>query len=106
MKQYGFNKATEFTKKQISVIYSKAKNGELKVEKWFISELYDLAEYYGYDDNGIIEYSERSVLRILEAVFSGKIDEAQEIINDTANSWYEQYSQKGQAKRDRNLYVS
>ena len=29
MKQYGFFKATEFSAKQINVIYSKAKNGEL-----------------------------------------------------------------------------
>lgn len=32
MKRYGSNKTTEFTKKQISVIYSKAKSEELKVE--------------------------------------------------------------------------
>lgn len=33
MRNYGANKATEFTKKQIGVIYRMAKNGELKVEK-------------------------------------------------------------------------
>lgn len=51
MKQYGLMKATEFTKKQVNVIFAKAKHGELKVEKWFISELYTLADYYNYDDN-------------------------------------------------------
>lgn len=34
MKNYGAMKATEFTRKQIGVIYSKAKKGELKIEKW------------------------------------------------------------------------
>jgi hypothetical protein len=106
MRQYGFNKATEFTKKQINVIYCKAKNGELKVEKWLMSEFYDLADYYGYDSNRNVEYSERRVLRILEAMFSGNIEEAQELINDTADSWYADYSAKGQAKRDRNLFVA
>ena len=44
MKVYGTYFATEFTKKQINVIYGKAKNGELKVEKWFIRDLYELDE--------------------------------------------------------------
>ena len=69
MKEYGANKATEFSKKQISVIYSKAKNGELKVEKWYMSRLYDLAEYYGYDYNRSVEFEERSILKIIESVF-------------------------------------
>ena len=46
MKNYGANKATEFSKKQISVIYGMAKRVELKVEKWVMSDLYDLADYY------------------------------------------------------------
>ena len=69
MRNYGANKATEFTKKQIGVIYRMAKNGELKVEKWVISDFYDLADYYGYDDNGSVEASERKIKKILDAVF-------------------------------------
>ena len=82
MKEYGFNKATEFTKKQIGVIYYKAKSGELKVEKWFMSFLYDLADYYGTDSNRLVEERESEVLKILDNVFSNKIDEAQELINE------------------------
>ena len=58
MKQYGFFKATEFSAKQISVIYRKAKNGELNVEKWVINRLYELAEYYNYDSNGSVSDEE------------------------------------------------
>ena len=47
MKQKGPYKSTEFTRKQINVLYGKAKSGELKVEKWVMKEFYDLAEYRG-----------------------------------------------------------
>ncbi len=82
MKEYGAMKATEFSKKQIGVIYANAKNGNLKVEKWIMFKLYDLADYYGYDDNASVEYDERSVLLILDDVFAGRMAEAQERIND------------------------
>ncbi len=36
MIQYGANKATEFSKKQIGVIFGMAKRGELKVEKFIM----------------------------------------------------------------------
>ena len=39
MRNYGANKATEFTKKQINVIFAKAKAGELKVESWIMKKL-------------------------------------------------------------------
>ena len=38
MKQYGANKATEFTKKQIGVIFANAKSGNLKIENWVIKD--------------------------------------------------------------------
>lgn len=72
MRNYGANKTTEFTKKQIGVIYRMAKNGELKVEKWVISDFYDLADYYGYDDNRNVEASEKKIKKILDAVFEKK----------------------------------
>lgn len=55
MRRYGMNQATEFSKKQISVIYGKAKAGQLKIEKWLISRFYDLADFYGIDWNRGIE---------------------------------------------------
>lgn len=103
MRQYGYFKATEFTKKQINVIFAKAKKGELKVEKWYIQYLYRLADYYGYDDNKSAEHDEFEVLRILENVFSGNLKRAQELINSTAEHWFNLYSQKRQAELDRSF---
>lgn len=69
MKTYGNGmKTTEFTKKQINVIYSMAKQDKLKVEKWYINNLYSLADYYNYDSNGSTELEERFVLNILRNV--------------------------------------
>ena len=59
MKRYGANKATEFTRKQINVIFAKAKAGEIKIKKWVIADFYNTADYYGYDDNGIVEERKR-----------------------------------------------
>lgn len=106
MKEYGFNKATEFTKKQIGIIYYKAKSGELKVEKWFMSFLYDLADYYGTDSNRLVEERESEVLKILDNVFSNKIDEAQELINKKEDKWYESFGEKMKKSCDRNLFVA
>nr|DAI55022.1 MAG TPA: hypothetical protein [Caudoviricetes sp.] len=106
MKQYGFNKATEFSKSQISVVYGKAKRGEIKVEKWFISELYNLADYFGYDDNHSVEQSEREVKEILKAVFENDNEEAQMLINETADKWFSLYGKKTQAKCDRTVFVA
>ena len=96
MKTYGFNKATEFTKKQIGVIYRLAKEGTLKVQKSEISNLYDLADYYGYDDNGSVAEDEKIVLLILEAVFDKDYERAQKLINQHTESTYNLLSRKNQ----------
>lgn len=106
MKQYGYMKATEFTKKQINVIFAKAKHGELKVEKWFVSELYALADFYDYDDNGSVGESEAQVIRIIEAVFANESEKAQELIDYTSNRWFALMSKKNQAKCNRNIFVA
>ncbi len=103
MKQYGFNKATEFSKKQINVIYAKAKKGELKVEEWVIKEFYDLSDYYGYDDNKSVEERERYILKILNSVFDGNNEEAQEEIDNYTNRFFELMSKKEQAKVSREI---
>lgn len=105
MKQYGFKKATDFSAKQINVVFAKAKSGVLKVEKWFIKEMYALADYCGYDDNGSVERDERDVKKILDAVFAGDFEKAQELINETADRWYSLFSKKNQAACDRNEFV-
>ena len=101
MKQYGANKATEFSKKQIGVIFGMAKRGELKVEKFVMSDLYNLADYYGYDDNKSVEQSEKYILSILNNVFDGNIIKAQEEINEYTERLYKSLSAKAQKSADR-----
>lgn len=105
MRQYGCYKSTEFTAKQISVVYYKAKSGELKVEKWFMQELYNLADYCGYDDNRSVEFEETKVKQILEAVFAKNTQKAQELIDHMEDDMFERFSRKNQAKCDRTLFV-
>lgn len=102
MKQYGAMKATEFTKKQISVVYAKAKKGELKVEKWIMSEMYDLADFYNYD-NGSVEFSERIILCILRAVFAGDNEAAQANIDLLTKHKWDASTEKRRANFDRSL---
>lgn len=101
MKQYGLKKATEFSRKQIGAIFAAAKNGELKVEKWVIGDFYNLADYYGYDDNGSVEQSERKIMNILEAVFSKDLETAQSLINDYTEKNFALLSIKNQQNVDR-----
>ncbi len=106
MKQYGMNKATEITKKQVGVIYGKAKTGALKVEKWFISELYDLADFYGMDTNRSAEMAETEAKTILEAVFENDLATAQKRIDRIAEMWYSRFSRKKQETCNRAEFVA
>lgn len=101
MKRYGAMKATEFTKKQINVIFAKAKNQELKVEKWVISDFYNLADYYGYDSNMSVEAAERDIKEIIETIFAGNLEKTQELINDYTERTWNLLSIKRQKKSDR-----
>lgn len=103
MKQYGFNQATEFSKKQIGVIYRAAKSGDLKVEKWFMSRMYDLADFYGMDSNGSIAKEEQGIKRILEAVFAGNLAEAQERIENEQQHTFSLFTEKAQKSMSREL---
>ena len=105
MKQYGFFKATDFTKKQVGVVFARAKSGALKIEKWFIQELYNLADYYGYDDNCSVARQEREVKSILDAVFANDMETAQRLIDDTTQKWYDSYGKKTKATCDRAEFV-
>lgn len=97
MKNYGANKATEFNKRDLAPIYKAAKNGELKIEKWFMNQLYDLAEYYGYDDNGSVADREREILNLL------KLDDKQEEIDKLTQRWFNLSSRKRQERFNREL---
>lgn len=96
MRQYGANKATEFTRKQIGVIYSNAKNHTLNIEKWIMNDLYEMADYYGYDDNKSVERCERNILNILNAVFSNNMEEAQTLINNYTEEQFNLLGRKNQ----------
>lgn len=103
MKNYGAMKATEFTKKQIGVIYSKAKKGELKIEKWVMTEFYDLADYYGYDSNKSVEDRENEILLILDHMFAGDIEDTQERIDSYTARHFELLSNKAKVNTCRDL---
>ena len=103
MREYGMNKSTEFTKRQIGVIFAKAKNGELKVEQWVMSDFYNLADYYGYDDNKSVENSERKILRILDNVFKNNTKEAQLLIDRYTESAFNDLSRKYQQRVNRDF---
>lgn len=103
MKAYGANKSTEFTKKQISCIFGAAKRGELKVEKWVMKDFYDLADYYGYDDNRAVERAEAQILKIIDAFFAKDLVKAQEIIDEYTENTFKALGTKAQNRADRNL---
>lgn len=103
MRQYGAKKATEFTRKQIGVIFAAAKRGDLKVEKWVISEFYNLSEYYGYDDNRSVEASEAKILKILDAVFAKDMESAQSLIDEYTEKEFSLLSRKNQQNADREI---
>ena len=105
MKQYGANKATEFTRKQIGVIFSNAKRGNLKVEKWMMSEMYNLADYYGFDDNGTVEAEEKEIRSILDSVFAGDMEEAQKKIDALTEKEFAKLGRKYQEAANR-AYVA
>ena len=98
----GFNKTTEFTKKQVGVLYKLAKNKDLKIEKWVMKDFYNLADYYSYDSNGCVEKRERRILSILDNVFSNNLETAQEQIDDYTETTFEHLTRKRQQNADRN----
>lgn len=104
MKQYGNGmKATEFSRKQIGVVYAKAKKGELKVEKWYMCHLYTMADFYSYDENGSAEKEEAFIKQILDAVFAGDTAKAQGIINDETAHRFDLLSSKNKKAADRSM---
>lgn len=103
MKQYGAMKATEFSRKQIGVIFAKAKAGELKVEKFVMSDFYTMADYYDYDYNGSAEKAEREIKDIIEAVFEKDMDKAQDLIDEYTEHLFNSLGIKAQKAADREL---
>lgn len=69
-----------------------------------MNHLYDLSEYYGYDDNRSVEDEEGNILAILDCVFSGNVERAQEMINNEQDRVFNNLSKKYQAKCNR-IYI-
>ena len=104
MKTYGNGmKATEFSKKQINVLFAKAKKHELQIEVWFMQRMYVLADFYDYDNNGSIAEEEQGIKQILEAVFADDIEKAQMLINRETASTFGSFTEKYQRSFDRNF---
>ena len=96
-------KATSISRKQIGVIFGKAKRGELKVQRFVMSDFYDIADFYNYDDNGNVERAEAQIRRILDEVFAGNDQKAQELIDSYTETLFNQLGVKAQQKANRNL---
>lgn len=95
MKEYNNGrKATEFGKSQVGAIYANAKKGSLKIERWAMSFIYDLADFYGFDDNRNVERRERSVLAILADVREGRMEDAQAKIDAFSAEVWEDMGRK------------
>lgn len=103
MRQYGRCEATEFSKKQIGVIYRNAKLGNLKVERWLMSRLYDLADFYDIDWGKQIAKEEQTVLKILDLVFGDKLEEAQKELDSYGEKIFKAMSIKNQKEANREL---
>ena len=103
MKIYGAKKATEFNKGHIGRIYRLAKEDKIELEKWVANDFYNLADYYGFDDNRSVARDERKILAIIKEVEEENIEKAQELINDYTESKFELLSRKNQQRANRNL---
>ena len=75
-----------------------AKTGDLKVEQWIMNQFYNLADFYGYDDNRSVAEEEGKVLRILDKVFASETAEAQELIDEYTAWLFDHISVKRQAQ--------
>lgn len=103
MKRYGLNKATEFTRKQINLVYRNVKQGNLKVEKWMMNRMYDLSDYYGTDDDNSVQKFEQRVKHILSLVLEEDFENAQTQINNLTEWVFESFTPWRQKIIDRNF---
>lgn len=95
-------KTTEVSRKQINVLFAKAKCGELNIKKWIMNDFYNIADYKGYDDNGSIADDERSILRIIQEVFNGTIEKTQDLIDTYTEETYNRLGTKMKEYADKN----
>ena len=92
------------TRKQANVIFACAKSGKIKLERWQMSSIYNLADKgddYIVDWNGNTRKEVEIVREILDCVFAGDYQKAQERINKAFN--LADYGKSFRNKADRRL---
>jgi hypothetical protein len=78
IKHYGARIATGFKGKDITdSVKDAAKRGKISIKQYMLSEMYDLAHYYGYDSNGGARHEAEMVANIINAVNKGNYKNAQ-----------------------------
>lgn len=96
-------KSSTISRKQVGVLYGMAKRGEVKIEKFVMADFYNIADYYGYDDNRTLENDESSLKEMINLAFEKKYDELQEAVNKYSEKLFHGFSKKRQQESDRSL---
>lgn len=104
MKTYGTFVATDIDRKKVKSLWAMAKRGTLVVEHWFGTELFRLANYFGYESEKA-EQREKQVLNILDALDEHHVKTAQELIYKTTSQWYNEMSDKQREQISRAKFV-
>ena len=85
----------KITRKQIDVIFSKAKAGELNVEKWMMKTLYQVTEIGSLPYTTYVE-----IKHILDDIFSGNISNAQRLIDEMTEEEYKKLCKYNELDRN------
>ena len=85
----------KITRKQIDVIFSKAKAGELNVEKWMMNTLYGLSNMKDLPYTTYVE-----IKHILDDIFSGNISNAQRLIDEMTEEEYKKLCKYNELDRN------
>lgn len=69
----------QLTRKQAGVIFGASKRGEIKISKNFIAKMYEVADFYGYDDNGTKQLLNDGFKAIVDTFFNDRANTQTEI---------------------------
>lgn len=92
---------SSITRKQVNVLFAKAKAGELKIERFAISAMYDLADGYFWEAGESMKEDEKNVKAAVNNVFNGKMSAAQDRINKYTAEIFGRCTEKKQAELNR-----